>query len=425
MLLLFFSIGSRGQNIEFAEYDLENGLHVILQHDQTMPIVSIGVMYDLGTSSEPSGKRGISKVMEKLMFGRMAHVKKGQYQQLLDENGGRYVSDIGSNYSFYGEVLPSNLVNLGLWLESERMYGLVISEKDLAKAKEEVMKEGYAQQFERTQLEQVALNQMTFQSPNYRYEGHSQFYELDSINIDDVREYADNFIKPSHATLVLSGMFDFNDVQVKINRYFATLGQDRVEAFRPYEDYAVVKNVDTLLLKNDQMRSMTVAWKIPIEDQRVENSLYYLTKVMAEGTSSRLHKLLVNEHELANEVKPCYHTKGDYAVFGVNVNLRNGGESRAALDIIDEVVQDLKDNYITDEEVEISIYSFENEWVRSLQRGERVAKNMAYSYLFKGDANRINTIGEEILETSIDDIVDASRKYLLNSNRMVLYVMPE
>src|SRR5476651_2288680 len=141
MVITFLGLSAKAQKVEFTEYDLPNGLHVILHDDHHAPVVAVSVMYHVGSKNEVAGRTGFAHFFEHLLFEGSDNIKRGEFMKLVSANGGQNNANTTQDRTFYYEVFPSNQLETGLWMESERMMHPVINEIGVSRQNEVVKEE--------------------------------------------------------------------------------------------------------------------------------------------------------------------------------------------------------------------------------------------------------------------------------------------
>ena len=208
LIACFLFTGSAvvAQEVEFTEYDLDNGLHVILHQDNTAPVVSTSVMYHVGGKDLKNNKTGFAHFFEHLLFEGTKNIGKGEFMSIINSNGGSFNATTSLDRTYYYETFPSNKLELGLWLESERMLHPIIGEEGV-ETQNEVVKEERRRSYDNRpygNLLQV-LQRNLFEEHPYKDPNIGYMDDLDAATLEEFNEYFDEYYAPNNATLVVAG----------------------------------------------------------------------------------------------------------------------------------------------------------------------------------------------------------------------------
>ena len=222
VILIAFSI--HAQKIEFEEYDLDNGMHVILHQDNSAPVVTTSVMYHVGAKDEQSDRTGMAHFFEHLLFEGTKNIKKGEWFKIVSSNGGRNNANTTDDRTYYYEIFPSNKLELGLWLESERLLHPVIGQ-DGVDTQNEVVKEEKRlrvdnQPYSRF-IENVKKN--IFKKHPYKGTTIGKMKHLDAATLEEFLAFNKKFYVPNNATLVVAGDIDIYTTKKLIEDYFGPI----------------------------------------------------------------------------------------------------------------------------------------------------------------------------------------------------------
>ena len=224
LLLILFPTISFSQNVKFTEYDLENGMHVILHQDNTVPIAVTSVMYHVGAKDENPDRTGFAHFFEHLLFEGSKNIPRGQMDKIIEKNGGSYNANTNQDRTYYYELLPSNKVDLGLWIESERLLHPVINQIGVD-TQNEVVKEEKRLRVDNAPYGRL-LEEITkglFVKHPYRWTTIGSMEHLDAATLEEFLEFKNKFYVPNNAVLVVAGNFDMDDIKKKISDYFGPI----------------------------------------------------------------------------------------------------------------------------------------------------------------------------------------------------------
>src|SRR5436189_1709108 len=234
MTLGISSLRAKPLNVPVVYYKLPNGLKVVISEDHIAPVVTVGVYYNVGFRLEPKGRTGFAHLFEHMMFQGSANVKKFEHAKFVEANGGSLNGHTDFDYTNYFETLPSNRVELGLWLESDRMRSLDISAENLknqqAVVSEEVRVNVLNQPYQF--FEWISLWENAFTNWNNSHNGYGDLAEINAATIDDVRSFFKIYYAPNNAVLTIVGDVDANEVKKMVEKHFGNIAS-QPEAKRP------------------------------------------------------------------------------------------------------------------------------------------------------------------------------------------------
>src|SRR6185369_16842618 len=225
MTTAFSSIQAKPINVPVVYYKLPNGLRVVISEDHIAPVVAVGVYYNVGFRAEPKGRTGFAHLFEHMMFQGSANVKKFEHAKYVEANGGNTNGHTDFDYTNYYETLPSNRVEMGLWLESDRMRSLDISEENLKNQQNVVSEEirvnvlNTPYQF----FEWIDLWQNAFTNWNNAHNGYGDLAEVNAATIQDVRTFFKTYYAPNNAVLTIVGDVDVNEVKKMVEKNFNSI----------------------------------------------------------------------------------------------------------------------------------------------------------------------------------------------------------
>src|SRR3954466_7849831 len=224
--LLLGSAPLIAQKIDFTEYNLDNGLHVVLHRDNAAPVVAVSVMYHVGSKDEQPDRTGFAHFFEHLLFEGSDNIKRGEFMKIVSSNGGQNNANTTQDRTFYYEVFPSNQLELGLWLESERMMHAVINEIGV-KTQNEVVKEEKRQRIDNQPYGNFTYEifRRLFTNHPYRWQTIGSMANLDSAKLDEFKTFFKKYYIPNNAVLSIAGDIDIDSTKKLVSAYFAPIPQ--------------------------------------------------------------------------------------------------------------------------------------------------------------------------------------------------------
>ena len=427
VFLVVFSTSLSAQNIEFEEYDLDNGLHVILHQDNSTPIVTVAVLYHVGSKNEPPGRTGFAHFFEHLMFEGSPNIGRGEYFKIIQAAGGQLNANTSNDRTYYFQTLPSNQLELGLYMESERMLHAKIDSTGIATQKEVVKEEKRLRvdtQPYGSVLENMLLN--AYRGTNYEWSPIGSFEDIDAATESDFVDFYETFYVPNNATLSIAGDIDKAEAKSLIEAYFGEIKRGTKEIPRPKISAPnQTEVVEATVFDNIQVPAVIQGYRMPPQGTPDYYALQYLTQLLSGGQSSRFQKILVDEKRMALAVQTIPLALEDGGVF-INFALPNQGFETADLSAeIDAQIERVKNEPIPEREFQKLKNQIENNFVSGYGSVQSIAQSLANYKVYFGDANLINTEIERFRKVTREDLMAVAKKYFVPENKVVLNYRPK
>lgn len=427
VLSLGLAYGAIGQaNIKFQEYDLDNGLHVILHEDHSTPIAVVSVLYHVGSKNEKPGRTGFAHFFEHLMFEGSPNIERGEYMKIVQANGGALNANTSFDRTFYYELLPSNQLELGLWLESERMYQATVDQTGVD-TQREVVKEEKRMRVDNRPYGSFIENMFKAAYPNHPYEivPIGTMADLNAAKIEDFADFYETFYVPNNATLSIAGDIDIDATKAMIEKYFGTIARGTNEIPRPTNPVELMtKEVIDTVYDNIQLPAAFLGYKIPKQGSEDTYALDMVTTLLSDGQSSRFYKKLVDEDQLGVAVQAFPYGLELGGLF-ITLGIANMGVDAADLVAgIDAEIAKVRDNLISEKEYQKVQNQLESSFISQNSTMAGIAESLANYHVYFGNADLINTEIEKYRAVTREDMQRVAQKYLVESNRVVLYYLP-
>ena len=422
--LLFVSV--QAQEVSFTEYDLDNGLHVILHQDNAAPVVTTSVLYHVGAKDELKDRTGFAHFFEHLLFEGTKNIGRGEWFSIVSSNGGKNNAFTSNDYTYYYEVFPSNSLELGLWLESERMLHPVINQDGIDTQKDVIKEEkkvGEERPYGKV-LDQVQEN--LFINHPYKKTVIGESDHLDAASLEEFIAFNKKYYVPNNAILVVAGDIQIDATKKMIADYFGAIPRgadvDRVtEQEDPITEAIEAKAYDS----NIQIPMIVTAYRTPSIKSRDSKTLDMISTYLSDGNSSKLYRKVVDEKKMALEVGAINLSLEDlsmYIIYGLPL-----GETslESIISEIDEEVVKIQEDLISEKDYQKLQNKFETNFVDSNSSVEGIANSLAEYYAFYKDTNLINSEIEIYRSISREEIQAVAKKYLNPNQRLVLDYLPE
>lgn len=428
LLLLSVFLGSAAiaqNNIEYTEFDLKNGLHVILHEDHSTPIVAVTVMYHVGSKNEDPNRTGMAHFFEHLLFEGSENIGRGEFSALVENAGGTLNANTTNDRTFYYEVLPSNQLELGLWLESERMLHAKVENVGI-ETQREVVKEEKRQRVDNQpygKLQEATMSRAYSKHP-YRWTTIGSLDHLNAASEQEFQQFYKDFYVPENAVLSIAGDLDIEATTKLIKKYFGSIPAGGKEIYRPTvrEDEQTVEVRDTIWGK-DRLPLVLQAYHIPERDSEEYFAVDMLNTLLSRGESSRLNKSVVEDQELALFCGAFSFGLEDPGLTMAFAMCNMGLDPKVVEDAMNAEIEKVKTDGLTDREFKKLRNQIENQFMNSNSTMAGIAESLANYYTFYGSTALINTQMDKYMQVTKDDIVEAAKKYYTEKNRVVLYFM--
>jgi len=486
MKKLFFSgilatvaFGAQAQKkIDYVEYDLPNGIHVILHEEHATPIVAVSILYHVGSKNEKTDKTGFAHFFEHLLFEGSKNIERGKYSEMVEKNGGALNANTSQDRTYYYEILPSNQLELGLWLESERLLHAKVENTGI-ETQRSVVKEEKRQRVDNQPYASfiTEMFKRMFTVHPYNWVPIGSMEHLNAAQEEDYVNFYKTFYVPSNATLSIAGDLNIEETKKWIQKYFASVPKGQaINLMRDFENYTdadfekkygiakskfnakdfmastspeakkiiaqyAAKAIDIprpkkdtekltgvvkdIVYDNIQLPAIFVGYKFPEQTHPDIYALDMLNEVLSGGSSSRMNKTIVEKKEMAVQAFSFNYGLEDAGVGIIAAIAANGVNLDSIQKEFDAQIDLMKTTLISQEEFEKVRNSFENNLVSSNASVAGIAENLADNHVYFGSASRVNTQLEGYLKVTREDIQRVAQKYFTQDARVILHYLPK
>lgn len=426
-LLIVLAFCSSAQiNIKAERYTLPNGLTVILHQDKSVPIAAVNIWYHVGSANEKVGRTGFAHLFEHMLFQGSQNVGDDQHFSLIQEAGGTLNGSTNNDRTNYFETVPSNFLEMALWLESDRMGFLLpaMTQEKLDNQRDVVKNErrqGVDNQPYGRSSERIAALLYEPTHP-YSWPVIGSMEDLSAASLEDVKEFFRNYYVPNNASLVVAGDFDVVQTKEWIYKYFGDIPSKRVEPLAANQPSLAAEKRETME-DRVQLPRLTINWHSISLTGADDATLDILGDVLAGGKNSRLYKALVYDKQIAQNVFAGQGSRALAGTFSVTVTAKPGVSLSDIEKIVDEEIEKLKNNPPTDREIQRSKNSTKATYIYRLQSVGGKADQLNWFNIMWGDQAMINKDLDRYAKITPTDIQNAAKKYLVK-NRVVFSVVP-
>ncbi|WP_436515008.1 M16 family metallopeptidase [Ekhidna sp. To15] len=426
-ILAMLGAFAQEKRIDFVEYDMDNGLHVILHQDNSTPIVNVAVLYHVGSKNEPKGRTGFAHFFEHLMFEGSPNIERGSFFKIIQNAGGQLNANTSFDRTFYYETLPSHQLELGLYMESERMLHAKIDSIGVATQKEVVKEE------KRTRIDnqpymsfQAKIFGKAYEGTPYSWTPIGSFEDIDAATNEDFKDFFETFYVPNNATLSIAGDIQIEETKKLIEKYFAEIPKGTKEIPRPeIKAPDLGGEVREEVFDNVQLPGVFQAYRMAEQGSDDYYAMQMLTTLLSGGQSSRFQKEIVDNQEIAAFVGSFPFALEDGGLF-VSLGLVNMGKTPEELEeAMMAEIERVKMEDISDREFKKLQNQVENNFVSSNSTVRGIAESLADYHVYYGDADLINSEIDRYMAVTKEDIKRVAKKYLTPDNRVTLYYLPK
>lgn len=421
------SASAQEGNIKFTEYDLPNGLHVILHEDHATPIVSVSVMYHVGSKNEDPQRTGFAHFFEHLLFEGSENIGRGEYSKLVQNNGGVLNANTSQDRTYYFEQLPSNQLELGLWMESERMLHAKIDSTGI-ETQRKVVKEEKKQSYDNSPygMWQSLIFENAYTKHPYSWTPIGKEQYIDQAKSSEFMDFYKTFYVPDNAVLVLAGDFNAEQAKAWVTKYFGDIPKSTKPIPRPtVVEPEQTKEKRVKYNANVQLPMVVIAYHCPKIGTDDVYALQMLNQLLSQGASSRLQKQVVDKDQKAVQIGSFNYPLEDPGLV-LMLGIANREVTAAELEkAIKNEIEKVKKDLISESEFRKLQNQAENDFVSQNGRIAGIAETLATNYTYFHDANLINTELARYQKITREDLKRVANKYLTKENSLVLHYVPK
>ncbi|HEX8392845.1 MAG TPA: pitrilysin family protein [Longimicrobium sp.] len=422
--------GGQAGRVNFETYRLPNGLRVILAPDPAVGAVSVNVWYDVGSRDEPAGRTGFAHLFEHMMFQGSANVAKGDHFVLVERAGGDMQNGTTEwNRTNYYQTLPSNRLNLGLWLEADRMRSLAVTQENLDNQRQVVQEEKRQRVDNQPYVGAMYETLIGLYNPQtcfpYAHSIIGSFDDLNAASLDDVKNFFRTYYAPNNATLTLTGGFDPAQARQMIQQYFGDIARapdaPRTTCTQPFTHLPQARTVQD---PRAPLPAVMIAYGVPAPTEADYPAVSLLNSILVSGQNSRLTERLVNREKAAISVNPLFLANRGPSTAMYWLNAAQTVEPARLQALFDEEIERVRREGVTEDELTKARNGMRAQQIFERQTPHGTAEALQFSTHYFGDPAHINRSLEPYMAVTRDDIRRAAERYLSAQNRIVVTVVP-
>jgi predicted Zn-dependent peptidase len=426
-LTTLVSVAATMPKVTFTDTKLKNGLRVIIAEDHSAPVFSVAVTYNVGSRDERKGRTGFAHLFEHMMFKGSENVGPGEHFTLVFNNGGNMNGTTSKDRTLYFETLPSNQLDLGLFLEADRMRSLEITKENLDNQRHAVQEERrlgvdnqpYGKTFE-------AIDELAYDNFAYEHSVIGSMEDLNAASVEDVASFFKTYYAPNNAVLTIVGDVKTDDCLARVRKYFESIRSQpaapTVDMTEPSQKEERRLTIDDALAR---LPRIDMVYKIPPAMSPDEDALSVLGTVLAGGRSSRLYEQVVRQKQLAPFISAGAGTSRGTGLFRVVATASPGKSVEDIERAVEAEIEKVKTGPIADWEMQKARTTARSSFVSNVQSTLSRAILLGQYALFYDNPGLINTRAEKIAAVTADDVQRVARTYLTRENRTVVVTNPK
>lgn len=417
------------QPLQIERFTLANGMRVVVQPDRRAPLVAMGLMVDVGSRDETSGRSGLAHFFEHMMFQGSKRLEKMEHFRALEAVGASLNANTSTDRTYYFEVMPVDALELAMWMEADRFANLRIDAANVANQRETVMEErrqSYGNRpYALSRLEFVAKAFATWQ---LQHPTIGSMADLEETPVEDFERFWHKWYTPNNVVLTLVGDLDAKRAKELAERYFGRLERRAEPKHRQFEEpEPVAHSWHAFAEPLGKMPAFHLGWRVPARPQADAYAIEVLAQVLDGGEASRLTRKLARETGLATRHFAGNYGRRDVDLFHVYVELSQPGAkaTAAAKDIVRGAIADIALNGVAADELQRAKVAFEADWVFDNLSFSGRARELARYELYEGDASKLNQVLARYRAVSSDDLKRVARRYFGFDREVELDVLPK
>ncbi len=425
ILITLVSYSLNAQKIDFIEYDLENGLHVILHQENAAPVVTVSVMYQIGAKDEVEGRTGFAHFFEHLLFEGTKNIERGKWFDIVSANGGSNNANTSQDRTYYYETFPSNKLEIGLWMESERMLHPIIEQIGVD-TQNEVVKEEKRQRIDNAPYGKIiyrtGIDNHLFKVHPYGRSVIGSMEDLNAAQLDEFIDFNNQYYNPNNAVLVVAGDINIEETKELIEKYFGPIPNNA----EPNEREEIVEPpiTETIYVTeydpNIQIPAFVFSYITPKSTDKDAYVLDYISTILTGGNSSRMYKRMVEDEKVALQVLAFGQAVQDYGTYTMGALIKGEPNWDQLRDTMDDEIKSLQTELISDKEFQKLQNTFETAFVESNSSVEGIASSLATYNMLQGNTDRINQQLDIYRSITKEDIKRVANDYLNPEQRLEL-----
>lgn len=410
--------------VKFDKFILDNGLTVLVHHDQSTPMTAMNLIYKVGSRDEHPNKTGFAHLFEHLMFGGSTNIPK--YDEPLQQAGGENNAFTNSDFTDYYLTLPTNNLETAFWLESDRMLSLAFTAKSL-----EVQRQVVIEEFKQNYLNQpygdvfMLLKPLAYTKHPYRWNTIGKdISHIQDASMGDVKSFYKRFYKPNNAILSIAGNVKTKDIERLANKWFGVISPGKKEKRTYFSEPEQIKSRELKVKRAVPQNAIYLAWHMPARTATGFYSCDLISDILSNGNSSRLYQILVKKKRMFSDINAFVTGDIDKGLFIISGKLINGTTGEEAVNAIQEQLNKLTSQLVAIDELQKVKNKIESNLVFSKLSSLNKAMNLGY-YEMLGGAELLNQELDNYLKVNRQAIMEEATQLFLPNKRNTLFYLSD
>ncbi len=418
---------SSSADLAFSDTRLANGLRVIIAEDHSAPVYSIAISYNVGSRDERRGRTGFAHLFEHMMFKGSANVGNGEHFTVVFNNGGNMNGTTNKDRTLYYETLPANQLELGLFLEADRMRSLVITQANLDNQRNAVQEERRLgvdnAPYGRTS---EAIDSLAFSNFSYSHSVIGSMADLSAASVEDVQAFFKTYYAPNNAVLAIVGDVNAAQALARVRKHFESIPSQTAP---PAVDMAEPPpSGEKRIALDDALARATrldISYEVPPSSSPDDAALSVLATVLSSGRSSRFYEQVVRQQQLATNATAMKGESRGPGLFTVRIIVAPGKQAADAEKAVMDEIEKIKAAPPADWEMDKARANAQRSAIASQESSLSRAILLSQYAMFYDDPGRINTRVARIKAVTAADVQRVAKQYLVENNRSVIQTNPK
>lgn len=410
---------------KIKKYVFDNGLKLIYLQDNTAPLFAYHTWFNVGSKDERPGITGIAHLFEHLMFKETKNLKEGEFDRILESEGGSINAATYLDWTFYRECLPKSAFSLAPKLEADRMKNMILSQAQLDSEREVVANERRFRVDNSpsgTMYEQ--LYKLAFEKHNYHWPVIGWMEDIQSISLEDCIKFYQTYYAPNNACIVVVGDLDENQVLGEITQMYGDIQSSDIPASQISEEPEQIQLKQKEIQLTVSEPKLLLGYKSPSLNHPDHMALTLLQGILFDGKSSRLEKRLVSEKSVCSEAGGWLDQTADPGLLTMSFSLKEETPFKEVLAILDEEIEKIKKHDISEEELDKIKNIYEYSFWSNYSTMDDKAQTLGFYEATTGDFSRAFTDIEKVTKVTPSEIKAAAQKYLREERQTRIRVKP-
>jgi zinc protease len=415
-----------GSELELNRYRMGNGLNILMLEDHSAPVVSFHSWFRVGSRHETPGKTGLAHLFEHLMFNETKKHPAGEFDRLLENAGGESNAATWTDWTYYYENLPSTELELAVELESDRLANLVLKKPQVTSEKEVVKNERvYRVDDDVDGTADEQLYKLAFQDHPYHWPTIGWMEDIESFSIKDCESFYRRFYAPNNASIIICGSFDPTECLGLLQTHYGSISSSKLPKETARKEKAATRERRLTLNLPTPTEKVLVGYRAPAFGDEDYVVLTVLNEILFGGRSSRAHRHLVNETELALSCRASIAPFRDPGLYDISLTMREGMDRKKAMKLLEAELDRAKNELVTEDELEKAKNRIELSFLHGMETASGKAEQIGFFETVIGDPGSIFSRVEFTRKVQAKDLMRVAKKYFRKSQRTIVTILPK